>query len=158
VAGIGLNPSTLRLVASSRSKLTIRSGKLEPMSPRFFARAELFRNWLAKNHQTHRELLVGYYKQGSGRETMTWSASVDETLCFGWIDGMRKRIDESSYSIRFTPRKKTSVWSSINVAKVEVLLAAGRMLPAGLAAFEQRVDSRSGIYSYEQTTAEIDER
>lgn len=89
---------------------------------------------------------------------MTWSASVDEALCFGWIDGMRKRIDESSYSIRFTPRKKTSVWSNINVAKVEVLLAAGRMLPAGLAAFEQRVDSRSGIYSYEQTTAEIDER
>ncbi len=86
---------------------------------------------------------------------MTWPESVDEALCFGWIDGIRRRIDDESYSIRFTPRKPRSNWSNINVARVEALIAAKRMTEAGLAAFEARVDHRSGIYSYEQRSAEL---
>ena len=128
------------------------------MSPIFFSRPELFRNWLVKNHQSKTELVVGFYKKDTGKASITWPESVDEALCFGWIDGIRRRIDDTSYSIRFTPRKKSSVWSKINIGRAEAMIAEGRMTPAGQAAFDARVENRSGIYSYEQMTGELDEQ
>jgi uncharacterized protein YdeI (YjbR/CyaY-like superfamily) len=116
----------------------------------FFADAAAFRTWLEKHAATATELLVGYYKVGSGRPSMTWSESVDEALCFGWIDGVRRSIDEQSYCIRFTPRRPGSTWSAVNIAKVEALRAAGRMTPAGEAAYALRLAHKSAIYSYEQ--------
>lgn len=127
------------------------------MSPKFFSHAKLFRTWLVKNHQSKTELIVGYYKKDSGIASMSWPESVDEALCFGWIDGIRRRIDETSYSIRFTPRKKSSVWSKINIGRAEVMIAEGLMTPAGQAAFDARVERRSGIYSYEQRPVELEE-
>jgi uncharacterized protein YdeI (YjbR/CyaY-like superfamily) len=124
--------------------------------PHFFANAHTFRTWLEANSATATELLVGFYKVGSGRANMSWSESVDEALCFGWIDGVRKGIDEHSYSIRFTPRKRTSIWNAINIAKFEQLTAQGRMTPAGAAAFAHRQEAKSKIYAYEQAaTAEL---
>src|SRR3954449_8743836 len=120
------------------------------MEPTFFATPEDFRAWLEAHHDTESELLVGFHKKGSGRPSITWPQSVDEALCFGWIDGIRRGIDETSYSIRFTPRKPTSNWSSVNIARVAELEKEGRMRPAGRAAFERRSAARSGIYSYEQ--------
>ncbi len=120
------------------------------MKPRFFANAEKFRAWLAKNHARARELLVGYYKKGSGRPSMDWPQSVDEALCFGWIDGVRRSLGEASYCIRFTPRKPGSTWSAINIRRVQVLGELGRMKPAGLAAFARRTARKSAIYAYEQ--------
>lgn len=120
-------------------------------TPRFFADAAAFRAWFTANASTATELLVGYHKVGSGRPSMTWSESVDEALCFGWIDGVRRRIDDHTYSIRFTPRKPTSIWSAINIAKVEQLRSEGRMTPAGEQAFARRTQAKSVIYSYEQT-------
>ena len=119
--------------------------------PRFFETADAFRDWLAANASTATELLVGFNKVGSGRPSMTWSASVDEALCFGWIDGVRKRIDERSYTIRFSPRKPASIWSAINIAKVAELEARGRMTPAGASAFACRNEAKSAIYAYERT-------
>ncbi|MFA6956332.1 MAG: YdeI/OmpD-associated family protein [Thermoanaerobaculia bacterium] len=119
-------------------------------SPRFFENAAAFRAWLERNASREAELVVGFHKVGSGRPSMTWPESVDEALCFGWIDGVRKRIDEHSYLIRFTPRRKGSIWSAINVAKVEKLAAAGRMRPGGLAAFALRTEQKTRVYSYEQ--------
>ena len=121
-------------------------------APRFFGTAQAFRRWLERHAGTTPELLVGFHKVGSGRPSMSWSASVDEALCFGWIDGVRKRIDETSYSIRFTPRRPTSIWSAINIAKFEQLQAQGRMTPAGAAAFAQRSDAKSVVYAYEQAS------
>lgn len=118
----------------------------------FFPNAAAFRAWLVEHHATATELLVGYYKVGTGRPSMTWSESVDEALCFGWIDGVRRRIDDASYMIRFTPRRPTSIWSAVNLAKIEVLTAAGRMQPAGVRAFEARQESRARVYSFEQAT------
>ena len=89
------------------------------MKPRFFKTAAAFRDWLSKNHNTALEVLVGYYKVGSGKLNMTWSESVDEALCFGWIDGVRSSIDEDRYQIRFTPRRENSIWSAVNIKKVE---------------------------------------
>lgn len=117
--------------------------------PRFFRDAAAFRRWLEKNSATARELLVGFHKVGTGRPSLTWSESVDEALCFGWIDGLRRRLDDDAYSIRFTPRRPGSTWSAINLAKVEALSAQGRMRPAGLAAFARRTEARSRVYSYE---------
>ena len=122
-------------------------------APRYFATPAAFRAWLAKHAADEKELLVGFHKVDSGRPSMTWSESVDEALCFGWIDGVRKRIDEAAYSIRFTPRKAGSIWSAINIAKVEKLRAEGRMTPAGEAAFAQRTDEKSVVYAYEQAAA-----
>jgi uncharacterized protein YdeI (YjbR/CyaY-like superfamily) len=119
----------------------------------FFETPEQFRAWLEEHHETATELLVGFYKKGSGRPSITWPESVDEALCFGWIDGIRRGIDEDSYSIRFTPRKPASNWSSVNIARVAQLEEEGRMRPAGRAAFERRSAARSGIYSYEQREA-----
>ena len=118
--------------------------------PVFFATPADFRAWLEKHHETERELLVGFYKKGSGRPSITWPESVDEALCFGWIDGVRKSRDEDSYTIRFTPRKPGSNWSAVNVGRVEELTRLGRMRPAGLAAFEKRSEAKTGIYAYEQ--------
>ncbi len=120
------------------------------MPPRFFAKAAHFRLWLERNSTTAGELVVGFHKVGSGRPSMNWPDSVDEALCYGWIDGVRKRIDEQSYLIRFTPRKAGSIWSAVNVAKAEHLIAQGRMQPAGLVAYQRRTAARTSIYSYEQ--------
>jgi len=118
--------------------------------PLFFPTPAKFRSWLSQHHQDATELLVGFYKKGCGTPSITWPESVDEALCFGWIDGVRKRLDEVSYTIRFTPRKPRSTWSAINIARVKELTSAGRMSPAGLAAFEKRSDERSALYAYEQ--------
>ena len=114
--------------------------------PTFFARQSDFRKWLQKNHKKETELLVGFHKVGSGKPSMTWSQAVDEALCFGWIDGVRKSIDKDSYQIRFTQRKSTSIWSAINIKKIEELTKQGLMQPAGLASFEKRTESKSKQY------------
>ena len=124
------------------------------MSPTFFRSAAELRRWFAENAATSKELHVGYYKRGSGEPTLTWSESVDEALCVGWIDGVGRSLDESRHTKRFTPRKKGSIWSAVNIRKVEALTAEGRMQPAGLAAFAARRENRSVIYSYEQRAAE----
>ena len=116
----------------------------------FFATAAAFRRWLAKHAATERELIVGFHKVDSGLPSLTWPQSVDEALCYGWIDGVRKRIDETSYQIRFTPRRPNSIWSAINIAKVEAMRAAGKMTPAGESAFARRTDKKSVVYAYEQ--------
>ena len=123
------------------------------LAPKFFKNATAFRSWLARNAATKPELLVGFWKVGSGRPSLSWSESVDEALCFGWIDGVRKRIDNDSYSIRFTPRKSTSTWSAVNIAKFNQLQADGRMTPAGEKAFASRTAAKSAIYAYEQETS-----
>ncbi len=121
------------------------------MNPIFFEKQADFRQWLAENHQSETELLVGFYKVGSGKPSMTWPQSVDEALCFGWIDGVRKTIDEHSYQIRFTPRKLNSIWSAVNIAKMEVLINQGLMQAAGLKIYEKRTEIKSKIYAYEKT-------
>jgi uncharacterized protein YdeI (YjbR/CyaY-like superfamily) len=125
------------------------------MKPIFFAKQSDFRKWLQKNHKRETELLVGFYKVGSGKPGMTWSQSVDEALCFGWIDGVRKSIDKDSYQIRFTQRKPTSIWSAINIKKVAELTKQGKMQPAGLASFEKRTEQKSKIYTYENEEAKF---
>lgn len=120
------------------------------MNPIFFKTPAEFREWLDKNHDKETELLVGFYKTGSGKPSMTWPESVDEALCYGWIDGVRRSLGEESYTIRFTPRKPTSTWSTVNINKMEELLRKGLVKPQGLAAYEKRNDSNSGIYSHEQ--------
>jgi uncharacterized protein YdeI (YjbR/CyaY-like superfamily) len=114
------------------------------------------RQWFEKHHAAAAELWVGYYKKGSGEPSITWPESVDEALCFGWIDGIRKSVDDRRYTIRFTPRKARSVWSAVNIKRAQELAAQGRMSPAGLKAFEARMENRSGIYSYEQRKPELD--
>ncbi len=126
------------------------------MDARFFASPEEWRAWLEEHHEREAELLVGYHKRGTGRPSMTWAESVDEALCFGWIDGVRRRIDDERYTNRFTPRKATSTWSAVNIALMERLLAEGRVHPAGRAAFERRTETRSAIYAYEQDAPELD--
>ena len=119
------------------------------MKPIFFHSQEEFRQWLEENHETETEIIVGYYNVKSGKGGMTWSESVDQALCFGWIDGVLHKIDEESYSHRFTPRRANSVWSAINIKKVAELTAKGLMKPAGIAAFEKRSETKSAIYAYE---------
>jgi uncharacterized protein YdeI (YjbR/CyaY-like superfamily) len=120
------------------------------MKPVFFATSEEFRAWLDEHHADATELWVGYHKKGTGRPSMTWPESVDEALCFGWIDGVRKSIDEESYAIRFTPRRARSTWSAVNIRRVQELTDLGRIRPAGLKAFAERSEERSGVYAYEQ--------
>jgi uncharacterized protein YdeI (YjbR/CyaY-like superfamily) len=126
-------------------------------TPEFFASAADWRAWLEENAATETELLVGFWKKGTGRPAMAWSESVDEALCFGWIDAVRRRIDDDSYSIRFTRRKPTSTWSAVNVAKVAELEVAGRMTDAGRATFAARRADRTGTYAYEQGDMLLDE-
>jgi uncharacterized protein YdeI (YjbR/CyaY-like superfamily) len=116
----------------------------------FFATVDEFVVWLEQHRAHHSEFVVGYYKRGSKRPSMTWAESVDAALCCGWIDGVRKRIDEHSYQIRFTPRKPASIWSRINIEKARVLEREGKMRPAGLKAYSHRREDKSRIYSYEQ--------
>ena len=120
------------------------------MEPIFFAEPADFRAWLEENHERASELLVGFHKKATGRPSITWPEAVDEALCFGWIDGIRRSLGDESYMIRFTPRKPRSTWSAVNIARAKELVAEGRMRPAGLAAFEARSDDRSAIYAYEQ--------
>jgi len=127
-----------------------------PTLIKFFATSAEFRKWLEANHRTETEVLVGYYKVGTKKPSMNWSESVDEALCFGWIDGVRRSIDEESYCNRFTPRKPKSNWSAVNIAKVEELIRRGKMMPAGMAAYEKRLDARSAIYSYENRPEKLE--
>ena len=136
--------------------------RLEPHDIRFFATSDELRDWFDANHATVDELWVGYFKKAAGLPTVTWSDAVDEALCVGWIDGIVQRLDDVSHAQRFTPRRKGSAWSAVNVAKVAALTAQGRMRPAGIRAFEARTAARTGIYSYERPeetfTAEETER
>jgi uncharacterized protein YdeI (YjbR/CyaY-like superfamily) len=117
---------------------------------RYFKTPAAFRTWLARHHKTAKVLAVGFYKRGSGKPSITWPESVDEALCFGWIDGVRHRLDEDRYTIRFTPRKSTSIWSAVNLRRVRALKKLGRMAPAGLAVFDARDRKKAGLYSFEQ--------
>ena len=125
------------------------------MKPTFFATPEDFRRWLERNHDKAGELLVGFWKKDSGKASMTWPESVDEALCYGWIDGVRRRIDNESYSIRFTPRRRRSIWSAVNIKRATELTKLERMAPAGLRAFAARDEKKSAIYSYEKPPAEF---
>jgi uncharacterized protein YdeI (YjbR/CyaY-like superfamily) len=127
------------------------------LKPKFFRTSADFRTWLEKNHATATELCVGFYKKDSGKPGITWPESVDQALCFGWIDGIRKRVDEISYQIRFTPRRHGSIWSAINIKRARELVRQEQMRPAGLRAFAGRIENKSGIYSYEQRGTELSE-
>lgn len=126
------------------------------MTATFFKTQDEFRKWLESHHEKETELIVGFYKVDSGKPSMNWSQSVDQALCFGWIDGVRKSIDKESYSIRFTPRRSTSNWSAININKIEKLTNAGLMKPAGLKAFSLKKENKSEIYSYENGSVFLD--
>jgi uncharacterized protein YdeI (YjbR/CyaY-like superfamily) len=119
----------------------------------YFSSPAEFRAWLEEHHDTEPELLVGYHKRGTGVPSMTWPESVDEALCFGWIDGIRRSVDENRYTIRFTPRRPRSNWSAVNIKRVAELKKLGKMTPAGLKAFEERVAKRD--YAYEARRAEL---
>lgn len=121
----------------------------------FFENQKLFRDWLEKNHLKKTEIIVGFYKVKSKKPSLTWSESVDQALCFGWIDGIRRTINHESYSIRFTPRKAKSIWSAINIKKIENLTKAGLMKPEGLKAFELKNDKYSKIYSHENSSLDL---
>ena len=124
---------------------------------RFFKTPAEFRKWLEKHNATVQELWVGYYKKDSGKPSITWPESVDEALCVGWIDGIRKSVDDVSYTIRFTPRKPRSIWSAVNIKRARALIEEKRMCPAGVKAFKAREENRSGIYSYEQRSEQLPE-
>ena len=126
------------------------------MKPHFFPAQSDFRKRLKKNHKKEKELLVGFYKVGSGKPSMTWSESVDQALCFGWIDGVRKSFDDKSYTIRFTPRRQNSIWSKINIAKVKELTKKGLMQPAGLESFKHLKEHRTNIYSFEKAPSKFE--
>ena len=128
------------------------------MNPTFFSTPSEFRKWLSKNHKKETELLVGFYKVNSGKSSMSWPQSVDEVLCFGWIDAVRKSIDDKSYTIRFTRRKPASIWSAVNIKKTAALIKKGLVEPEGLAAFKKRKEHKSKIYSYEKAPVKLDER
>lgn len=122
----------------------------------FFQKPSEFRDWLDQHHQTETEIYVGYYKIKSGKKGITWEESVDEAICYGWIDGIRRSIDEESYCNRFTPRRPTSNWSAVNIRKVEELTLQGRMKEAGLLAFAKRKENKSEVYSYENKPEKLD--
>jgi len=120
------------------------------VKPRFFESPAAWRAWLEEHHATEVEVLVGFHRKASGRPSLSWSESVDRALCLGWIDGVRRRVDDARYSVRFTPRKPGSAWSQVNLDKVAALEEAGLMRPSGRRAFEARLEGRSRTYSYEQ--------
>ena len=123
--------------------------------PKFFTSPEQFRAWLEKNHATADELEIGFHKKSSGKKSITYAEALDEALCFGWIDGVRRSLNETSYQQRFTPRRARSIWSLVNVKHVERLKKEGRMRPAGIAAYEQRDPKRTGIYAFENAPREL---
>jgi uncharacterized protein YdeI (YjbR/CyaY-like superfamily) len=127
------------------------------MPPLFFPTPTDFREWLAQNHNQVTEVWVGFYKVGSGKPSITWPAAVDQALCYGWIDGIRKSIDAESYQIRFTPRKPNSIWSAVNLQKVQELINQGLMQPAGLAIYNKRKENNAQLYSFEQAVVELSE-
>lgn len=122
----------------------------------FFASPLEFRNWLDENHGKSTEIWVGYYKKGCGKPSLTWPESVDQALCYGWIDGIRKSIDKESYTIRFTPRNSKSIWSAINIKRVGELIAAGLMQSAGLEIFNKRDEKKVELYSFEREKVVFD--
>lgn len=128
------------------------------MKPKFFKTPADLRKWFGTHHASTAEVWIGFYKKASGRTSITWPESVDQALCFGWIDGIRKSIDADSYMIRFTPRRQRSIWSAVNIKRANELIAEGSMQPEGLAAFAKREENRSGIYAYEQRSAEMPEQ
>lgn len=121
--------------------------------PTFFSSQTEFENWLERNHEAEQELLVGFWKTSSDRPSMTWPESVDAALCFGWIDGIRRRVDDESYTIRFTPRRRSSIWSRKNINRITELIEQGSVRPAGHAAFQMRDESKTDRYSFEQAKA-----
>ena len=123
--------------------------------PKFFQKPADFRTWLEQNHATATELWVGFYKKDSRKPSITWPESVDQALCFGWIDGIRKRVDEVSYQIRFTPRRRGSIWSATNIKHAMELARQKQMRPTGIKAFSARIENKSDIYSYEQRSTEL---
>ena len=125
------------------------------MKPKFFTTPEKFREWLEKNHASADELEIGFHKKSSGKKSITYKEALDEALCFGWIDGVKRSLDETSYQQRFTPRRARSIWSLVNVKHVERLKKEGKMHAAGLAAYEQRDPKRTGIYAFENAPREI---
>ncbi len=125
------------------------------MKVKFFANQNEFRTWLMANHKSETELLVGFYKVGTNKPSLTWSQSVDQALCFGWIDGVRRSIDSESYCIRFTPRRPGSIWSAINIKKMEILIDSGLMTPEGLTAFGRKTVHKTNIYSHENKLASL---
>lgn len=130
--------------------------KAKQAKPRFFKAPAAFRAWLQKHHKSKDELLVGYYKKHTGKPSMTWPESVAEALCFGWIDGIRRRVDDEAYTIRFTPRRKSSAWSAVNVRMMAELEAAGKMTLAGRSIFAARKDPEDPGYSYEARDSDFD--
>jgi uncharacterized protein YdeI (YjbR/CyaY-like superfamily) len=125
------------------------------VKPKFFPTPAKWRAWLEAHHETAAELLVGFYKTSTGKPSITWPESVDEALCFGWIDARRQSLGDDAYTIRFVPRKPTSIWSAINVAKVKALTSAGKMRPAGERAFAKRTAAKTGVYSFERNEAAV---
>ena len=121
----------------------------------FFSSPAALRKWFDRHHETAGMLWVGFHKKHTGEPSVTWPEAVDEALCVGWIDGIRKSIDENRYKIRFTPRRRSSIWSAVNIARVGALEKEKRMRPAGRAAFAQRRENRSGIYAYEQRPIDL---
>jgi uncharacterized protein YdeI (YjbR/CyaY-like superfamily) len=126
------------------------------MKPTFFKSQADFRKWLETHHAATSELLVGFYRKGSGKAGITYQEAVDEALCFGWIDGVKKRVDESSYTHRFTPRKAGSIWSVVNTKRAKALVTLGLMAAPGLRAFERRDRKKTKQYSYEREHAVFD--
>src|SRR5438067_2511137 len=145
-AAIALFPTGLSVAFSIRERLC--EAKMSD-APTFFPTAADFRRWLAANHATAPELLVGFWKKSSGRPSIDWPQARDQALCFGWIDGIRKSLGDDAYTIRFTPRRKGSIWSKVNVARYEALTASRHMTPAGVRAYEEN-KHKSGLYSYEK--------
>ena len=128
-----------------------------PSKVTYFPTPSDLRKWFRANHAKAAELWVGFHRKDSGKPSITWPESVDEALCVGWIDGIRKSLDADSYTIRFTPRRKGSIWSAVNIARVKVLTDEKRMRPAGVKAFAARQENKSGIYSYEQRRDRLEE-
>lgn len=126
------------------------------MSPIFFATPLEFRTWLEQHHTTQTELWVGYYKKDSGKQSITWPESVDQALCFGWIDGIRKSLGPESYTIRFTPRKKSSIWSAVNLMRMAELIEGGLVYPRGLEIYQNRDPKKAEIYSYERQQTQLE--
>ncbi len=127
------------------------------MNPVYFHDQSEFRKWLEKNHSKESEIIVGYYKVGTGKPCMTWSQSVDQAICFGWIDGIRRSVDKERYTIRFTPRRLTSNWSNVNIKKVEELKKNGLMKKPGLDIYNNRKDSKSGVNRFDIESTKLDD-